>query len=200
MSVLHVVIDHAPAQGHSDAYFALIGALGGAIVTGVLGMLGLTFQSRYENARQQREFEHNREQHDLDVLRTIAGNAAEALGQARTALVRLLRVQFGPTGSEATTQRRDDAMSQQRAAAAATRSALDRLRLQLPPDDELMKAYEIAMQTLDRVIDIIQQKPYDFESQVEEEGRLLEMETGEFTRIARARVGPRATLSPGTVG
>ena len=189
MSVVHVVA----STGHSEAYYALAGALGGAVVTGILGIIGLSLQSLHENARLQKKLNHERDQQDLEVLRTILGDASEALGEVRTAFIRLLRyVHVGAVGSE--TARRDDAMAQQRAAAAATRSALDRMRLQLPPDDAVMKAYEAVMQTLDKVADLVQQRSSDYKRQIEAIDPTLKTQTEEFISLARARVGPRATV------
>ncbi len=191
MSAIHVVVDHIPSAGHSVAYYALAGALGGAIVTGVLGLIGLGVQSRHENARLHTQLTHDRDQQDLEVLRAILGDAAEALGKVRTAFIRLLRyVNVGSVGSEAA--RREDAMTQQRTAAAAARAALDRLRLQLPPNDEVMKAYETVMETLDKIADLVATRPHGYKEEVEILGLALQANTEEFSRLARGRVGPRA--------
>lgn len=78
MSVVHVVVDHVPPPGHSDAYFALAGAFVGAVVVGVLGLVGQRYQSGGENERLRLQLEHERDLRDLEVLRVLCGDAAEA--------------------------------------------------------------------------------------------------------------------------
>jgi adenylosuccinate lyase len=198
MPVVHVVVDRVPSADHADAYFALAGALGGAAVTGLLGFLGLKAQSNAQKRHLEQQLDHDRDQTDLELLRSILGDAAEALGMVRAAFIRLLRfVPFGPVGQES--QRRDDAMTQQRVAAAAARSALDRMRLQLPPDDEVMIAYEKVMTTLDEVATEIVERAPGYEQKIAEIDPRLEADMGDFIRRARDRVGPRARAVPAVI-
>jgi hypothetical protein len=190
VAAIHVYLEHIPSPGHSDAYYALAGALGGAVVTGVLGVAGLALQSRHENGRLLLRLNHDQDQQDLAVLRTILGDAAEALGQDRTAFIRLLRYIDVPSGS-VDRARRDDAMSQQRRAAAATRAALDRLRLQLEPGDELLSAYEAVMQALDKIADLVATRPQGYYDAIAALDPTLAERTDKFIRLALERVGPR---------
>lgn len=190
MAVIHVVATHVPNRGASAAVFALIGALGGSLVTGVLGWFGLGRQARNENARQQAQFEHNLSEHDRDVLRATAGDAAEALGQCRASLVRLARVSIGPTGEKAALRREDGAL-QHRLASTASRASFERLRLQLPPDDDLMCAYEAALLTVDRITKVLQEHPLDFENNLKQEGAQLDADMEAFALAARTEVGRR---------
>jgi hypothetical protein len=69
MSVVHVVVDHLSLSEHSDAYFALVGALGGAVVVGFLGLVGQRMQSRSESGRLERHLEHDRAERDRNEQR-----------------------------------------------------------------------------------------------------------------------------------
>jgi hypothetical protein len=118
----------------------------------VLGLTGQQLQSRSENHRLRQQLDHDRDQRDLEVLRRVLDDAAEALGSVRKAYVRMGKYWAVERGTPH--PKRDDAEAEQRAAAGAARSALDRLRLQLTPDDPLMAAFEAAMQTLDEIAEL----------------------------------------------
>ena len=197
MSALHIIVDHVPASGHSAAYFALAGALGGAVVVGVLGLLGQHFHSSSENKRLEQQLEHDRDQRDLEVLRLLLGEAAEALGGVRKAYIRLLR--FWVPQTQVANLRREAAEAEQREASGAARSVLDRLRIQLEPDNPIMAAYESAMTTLDAIaelyLDVDRGQSEANRSRLKELGDKLGSQMDDFARLSRSRVGPRVLVT-----
>jgi hypothetical protein len=104
MSVVHVVVDHLPSSEHSDAYFALVGALGGAVVVGLLGLVNQLLRSRSESKHLERQLEHDRQQRDrseqrtrivaarlvYDELRWVSGALRAALNQDATVTRKIL--------------------------------------------------------------------------------------------------------------
>ncbi len=191
MSVVHVVVDHVPPPGHSDAYFALAGAFVGAVVVGVLGLVGQRYQSGGENERLRLQLEHERDLRDLEVLRMLCGDAAEALGSVRKAYIRMGKYWAIERGTPH--PKREEAEAEQREAAGAARSALDRLRLQLAPGDPLMAAYDVAMRTLDEIAELYVERSMsqDDATKLKELGDKLGDQMTRFAKLARSRVGPR---------
>jgi hypothetical protein len=192
VSVIHVVVDHVPSPGHSDAYFALAGALIGAVVVGLLGLVGQRYQSFRENERLRLQLGHDRDLRDLEVLRVLCGDAAEALGSVRKAYIRMGKFWSVERGTPH--PKRDEAEAEQREAAGAARSALDRLRLQLAPSDPLMAAYEVAMRTLDEIAEVYVERSMseDDAAKLKKLGDKLGDQMARFAKEARIRVGPRA--------
>jgi hypothetical protein len=178
---IHIVIDRIPSAGHSDAYFALAGALGGAVVVGVLGLLSQWFQSKREVKNR-----------DFDFLRALLGDAAETLGAVRKSYVRLQSFWQPLTGDP--TDRQRAAETEQREATSAARRVLDRLRLQFPPDDAIMAEYEKAVETADAMaahyVDVGQGAPE--RGRLKELGDALGKQMDNFASLSRARVGPRS--------
>lgn len=194
-SGVRVVIE----QSGRDVYFALLGAF----VVGALGVIGLLLQSRAEDRRLTKRLDHDREREDLELLRSVLSDGAEALGMVKTAYRRLMQTWANelPNGDP----RRERATAEQRAAAARSRSVLDRLALYLPPEDAVFQSYKDAMLTLDEVADLLYssawREPYhDYDATVEELGTKLEKEMAVFAGSARARVGPQEGAPGAGVG
>lgn len=89
--------------------------------------------------------------------------------------------------------KREEAEAEQREAAGAARSALDRLRLQLAPSDPLMAAYDVAMRTLDEIAELYVERSMsqDDATKLKELGDKLGDQMTRFAKLARSRVGPR---------
>ena len=172
--------------------FALLGALGGAAVVGFLGLFGQSLQSKNENQRLKRQLNHERELRDLEALRILLGDAAEALGVARKAWIRLGRF-WGVSQVGSGAAKRDEAQLEQRESAGATRSALDRLRIHLDPTDPTLAAYEHAMVVLDAIAELYSERPspQTHNERLQQLGDELGTQMVEFARLARAKVAPR---------
>jgi hypothetical protein len=180
------------------AIFTLAGALGGAAVVGVLGLLGQRAQIRSGDRRLEKQLNHARDQRDLEILTVLLGDGAEALGAVRKSFMRLIRLWANEVPSS--DPRREDAAADQRAASGAARSVLDRLGLHLAADDPIFREYKGAMLTLDEIGDLLYgagTEPYEFHrTKIEDLGSNLERQITGFADLARARVGPQSQAEP----
>jgi hypothetical protein len=184
VNALAPVIVHVH-EGSSGLLVALVG-VGGTIV-GVL--IGAGTASR----RQVKQLAHDREVRELETLRQVLDEGAEALGTAKASQVRLVRLwrDWMPTKQP----KLDEAANEQRAAIAHARSVSHRLDLRLPPSDPVLQRYKTAGKALDELAALTMNASgwnyANYREQLGEIDERLGTHTQAFLDEARARFGPR---------
>jgi hypothetical protein len=175
-------------QVHESSNTLLVAIVGvGGTIAGVLLGSGTAFW------RQKKQLAHDRELRDIEALRQVLDEGAEALGTAKAAQVRLARLWREWMPAKQT--KLDDAATEQRAAVARARSVSHRLELRLAPDDPVLQRYQRAGNTLDELAAITMKaspgQNYDkHREQLLALDKNLGTDTKEFLNEARARFGP----------
>lgn len=179
-------------EGSSGLLVALVGV--GGTILGVLLGAGTAFW------RQMKQLAYDREVRELEALRRVLDEGAEALGTAKASQVRLARL--WRDWMPAKQPKLDEATSEQRAAVAHARSVSHRLDLRLPPDDPVLQRYKTAGKTLDELAAITMnaspgQNYFNYHEQLAEIDERLGAQTQAFLDEARASFGPRLTRGEG---
>jgi hypothetical protein len=187
VNALTPVIVHVH-EGSSGLLVALVGVAG--TVLGVLLGAGTAFW------RQKNALAHDRQLRELEALRVVLDDGAEALGAAKAAQVRLARLWqtwMPSAGTQPRDAKYDEAAADQRAAIGRARSVSHRLDLRLPADDEVLVTYQAAGKTLDELAEITKGAPHNFN---QHRVRLVELDDAlgsqikVFLEAARTNYGP----------
>ena len=136
---------------------------------------------------------HDRELKELEALRLVLDEGAEALSRARLATVRLTRFWANQVATD--DPRHADATAAQRESIAQVRGVRQRLVLRLRPHDDIVERYEAAGLVLDAFATIFKRAEptnyVQFQNKVQGLGDELTKCTDEFLEVSRLRVGPR---------
>lgn len=139
-----------PSPDHTDAYFALGGALG----AGALALIGAALQSQREDKRLMQQLQHDREMADLAEARAVADEAARAAWGFAMALAHFIprreRLLDGQPVEDFT-----ESGERVQQAAGAVEDMAGRLGLRLGPDDLLVQKYRVFVGATKRSLHVV---------------------------------------------